>query len=334
MIRLDHPYISSIRVQLNNDAVQIPNEGERLRNKLGLRLAEYLLDLPIRDVRKTEKIYSNNSLKDVLTRNPYAMPDYSYGFKCSLRNREGIRRYGYYLLMTQEITETIRTMQAAAAEQPSSPATQIRLNYPYLDPDCGGVELELTGELSADCEGGIEYAKTVAQAALIREFQALADERCSYRELPDRADRLRQACIAAFADRNIRLNSFSILRIEPDEFSRRKLELLEKRKAMAAMPPEDFAKRLAEAQKQAQEAFEKMTPEERRAAMENAQKLMQEQKDEYGKIMEKAAAASAAAAGSGSEKPAEAERSVPKFCPNCGTKTNGAKFCTNCGTKL
>lgn len=24
----------------------------------------------------------------------------------------------------------------------------------------------------------------------------------------------------------------------------------------------------------------------------------------------------------------------PKFCPNCGTKTEGAKFCSNCGTKL
>lgn len=25
---------------------------------------------------------------------------------------------------------------------------------------------------------------------------------------------------------------------------------------------------------------------------------------------------------------------VPNFCPNCGTKTNGANFCSNCGTKL
>jgi len=25
---------------------------------------------------------------------------------------------------------------------------------------------------------------------------------------------------------------------------------------------------------------------------------------------------------------------IPKFCPNCGTPTNGMKFCGNCGNKL
>ena len=25
---------------------------------------------------------------------------------------------------------------------------------------------------------------------------------------------------------------------------------------------------------------------------------------------------------------------IPKFCPNCGTATNGANFCSNCGNKL
>lgn len=31
---------------------------------------------------------------------------------------------------------------------------------------------------------------------------------------------------------------------------------------------------------------------------------------------------------------ANAGGTVPKFCPNCGTPTNGNKFCGNCGTKL
>lgn len=28
------------------------------------------------------------------------------------------------------------------------------------------------------------------------------------------------------------------------------------------------------------------------------------------------------------------ETKIPKFCPNCGTKTNGGKFCSECGNKL
>ena len=31
---------------------------------------------------------------------------------------------------------------------------------------------------------------------------------------------------------------------------------------------------------------------------------------------------------------AAATGTVPNFCPNCGSPTNGAKFCSNCGTKL
>lgn len=31
---------------------------------------------------------------------------------------------------------------------------------------------------------------------------------------------------------------------------------------------------------------------------------------------------------------APAGGAAPKFCPNCGTPTNGAKFCSNCGTQL
>lgn len=31
---------------------------------------------------------------------------------------------------------------------------------------------------------------------------------------------------------------------------------------------------------------------------------------------------------------APAGGTAPKFCPECGTATNGAKFCSNCGTKL
>lgn len=32
--------------------------------------------------------------------------------------------------------------------------------------------------------------------------------------------------------------------------------------------------------------------------------------------------------------PSQTAGTVPNFCPNCGSKTNGANFCANCGTKL
>lgn len=35
-----------------------------------------------------------------------------------------------------------------------------------------------------------------------------------------------------------------------------------------------------------------------------------------------------------SNESASGNATVPNFCPNCGTKTNGANFCSNCGTKL
>lgn len=41
--------------------------------------------------------------------------------------------------------------------------------------------------------------------------------------------------------------------------------------------------------------------------------------------MNQSAASGAAAGGNGA---------APKFCPNCGTPTNGANFCSNCGNKL
>ena len=34
------------------------------------------------------------------------------------------------------------------------------------------------------------------------------------------------------------------------------------------------------------------------------------------------------------QQPANNGGAAPKFCPNCGTPTNGAKFCSNCGQKL
>ena len=118
------------------------------------------------------------------------------------------------------------------------------------------------------------------------------------------ADRLRQVCGTSFSGMNIHLTAFPTLQIEPGESARQKIELLEKRNAMAAMTPEDLAKRLEEAQKQAQAAIAG-TAQEKPAGEQMPEKTA-----------------------------AQPAQSVPKFCPNCGSPTNGAKFCSNCGTKL
>ena len=45
-MKLNHPYIKSVYVQLNNGAVQIKNLGYRLWTDPGRKLAAHLLDLP------------------------------------------------------------------------------------------------------------------------------------------------------------------------------------------------------------------------------------------------------------------------------------------------
>lgn len=107
-IKLKHPYIKSMYIQLNDGTVQIHNLGRRLWTDPGRRLAAHLLGLPGFIKENREKIYNNASLFRTLMNSPYDMPDYSYGFKCTLRNWDEIKKYQYYLLMAQEI-QTILT---------------------------------------------------------------------------------------------------------------------------------------------------------------------------------------------------------------------------------
>ena len=105
-IEVEHPYIHTIRVKLNNGTVQIHNVGERLKNRPMKMLAEYMLGLPVIDV-KTAALYDNNSLRDRLLRNPYEMPDYAFGFRCSLRNQSALEEYAYFLEMVRIVREIL-----------------------------------------------------------------------------------------------------------------------------------------------------------------------------------------------------------------------------------
>lgn len=106
-MKLKHAYIDSVYIQLNNGAVQIHNLGRRLWTDPGRKLAAHLLKLPGLVKENNEAVFDNESLLHVFLHNKYEMPDYSYGFKCTLTNWDEIRKYHYYLAMAREIRSII-----------------------------------------------------------------------------------------------------------------------------------------------------------------------------------------------------------------------------------
>jgi len=106
-IKLNHPYIKSIYIQLNDGAVQIHNIGRRTWTDPGRKLAAHLLHLPGLVKENQAAVFDNDSLLHAFLHSNYEMPDYSYGFKCSIKNWDEIRRYHYYLAMAREIQNII-----------------------------------------------------------------------------------------------------------------------------------------------------------------------------------------------------------------------------------
>ncbi len=106
-MKINHPYIKSVYIQLNDGAVQIRNIGRRQWTDPGRKLAAHLLHLPGLVKENQAAVYDNESLLQAFMRSDYTMPDYSYGFKCSETNWGEIRRYQYYLAMAREIQQII-----------------------------------------------------------------------------------------------------------------------------------------------------------------------------------------------------------------------------------
>lgn len=106
-LQLKHPYIKSMYIQLNDGAVQIHNIGRRLWTDPGRKLAAHLLGLPGLVKENQAGVYDNDSLLNAFLRSDSVMPDYSYGFKCSITNWSEIRKYQYYLAMAREIQNII-----------------------------------------------------------------------------------------------------------------------------------------------------------------------------------------------------------------------------------
>lgn len=109
IIKVKHPYIKVIRISIKNGTVQIYNEGRRLeedyiagfmKEKLGLQRVEN------KDAHY-DIHFDNLTIHDLVDKAMQIMPDYSYGFKCSLRNYDNIKEYAYYLALCDEIKTTL-----------------------------------------------------------------------------------------------------------------------------------------------------------------------------------------------------------------------------------
>lgn len=109
IIKVKHPYIKVMRISIKNGTVQIYNEGRRLeddyitgfvKGKLGLQRVEN--KDAYYDIH-----FDNLTIHDLVDKAMQIMPDYSYGFKCSLRNFENIKEYAYYLALCDEIKTTL-----------------------------------------------------------------------------------------------------------------------------------------------------------------------------------------------------------------------------------
>lgn len=106
-LKLDHPFIKNMNIQLNDGAVQIRNLGRRQWTDPGRKLAAHLLGLPGLVKENQAAVYDNDSLLRAFLGSKYDLPDYSYGFKVTPFNIEDIRKYQYYLAMAREIQTII-----------------------------------------------------------------------------------------------------------------------------------------------------------------------------------------------------------------------------------
>ena len=205
------------------------------------------------------------------------------------------------------------------------------------------LRLNVTGEASVSSdersgdESDVRFVNTLIGTVLMDECGRIVDAGTSFKDLGSKSDVISQAVSAALAQKNVTLNSFTISGITPDALSQQGIELRDKMNAAKSMTPADYAKKIEEAQKKAQEQLDRMTPEERLKAQEEAQKAMAAKAAEMQHVMDQAKAIQEAAAKgaiSGAEAGVQAFAPIKKFCPNCGAPRGNGRFCSKCGNPL
>ena len=105
----NHPYIKTMRLSIKDGSVQIYNVGLRrqddyitgfVKDKLGLKRVE-------NKEAHYDIHFDNLKMHDLVDKAMQIMPDYSFGFKCSLRNYDDIKEYAYYLALCDDIKTTL-----------------------------------------------------------------------------------------------------------------------------------------------------------------------------------------------------------------------------------
>lgn len=105
IIKVNHPYIKVMRLSIKEGTVQIYNEGLRKQDDY---IAGFVKDkLGLQRVENKSVHYDNLTIHNLVDKAMQIMPDYSYGFKCSLRNYDAIKEYAYYLALCDEIKTTL-----------------------------------------------------------------------------------------------------------------------------------------------------------------------------------------------------------------------------------
>ena len=227
----------------------------------------------------------------------------------------------------------------------------------YTDAEYGMLQVEFAGtatvasESRSGSEKDKEFAASVISMAFTRVLGARDAEPGSYKDLPAKAAMLREEVAKELSQYHAELKTFTLSKIEPSESGRKIIELKERQKQFAAMTPEELAKQVEKAQKEAEARLAAMTPEERLQAQENAKRMMEEEAAkreamlarvrEISDALKAAAQPTSTNPSMASAQPTSPNPSVapaqpkgPNFCPNCGAKAMGYRFCSNCGNRL